>query len=581
MKRYVLLLIVLFTIVSVSGFGLSWYALSELHSALNTMVEAGKSAGLRDRLYISVEQLRRLKLQGVDDATLKRQYESIKAISGNCKGCHHTGEALSDLTEITALVEEVGKGGFQDELLGSLWKLTRDASQEGQTLMEERSRRAERISSIIIPLFFGTVFLIFLILILFSILVLVKIQSTIENLLSATRRIGAGEETSNLEFTGEFKQVGDAFSALQRELKIKEEKLLNWSRHWQETFDSIDEMMAVTDAEGSIVQTNRAFKEHFGTSGEGESLYDLVCREYFELEDCPIQETIKTGKPVKRLLEKGQTVISVSTYPLKSNAGLIHGGIWVGKDISKEREMEERALQSEKLVALGELVAGIAHELNNPLSVSLGYSEILLERKDISDEDRRKLEKIFSATKRASNIIKNLLEFARKQPLREEPCQIDDIVERMVDLLIYELRSSGIELRMDLGAPPPVMGDPVQLGQVVINLLKNAQDALGEREQEEKVITIETGERTEGVYLSVSDNGPGIPEEILSRIFEPFFTTKDVGKGTGLGLSITYSIVKGHGGELIVENLPEGGVEFTAIFPPERGETVEEDTGNR
>ncbi len=567
MKRYLYLLIFLFLLVSLSGFLLSWYTISELRSSLSVMIEAGRSMVLRDRLHIGVEQMFRLRSVGVSTEELSKEFRSIGAVTSQCKDCHHPEKIQKEVNEILEGVERLQTEGFPLEALQELTSRTDEASEEGQKLMEKRSLQALRLTNWIFPLFIGTVFLLLTLLVLFTILITARVQNYIEEVLTATRKIAEGKETTGEGFSGEFSPLGDAFLHLQREIRIREEKLLNWSERWQKTFDSINEMMAVTDHEGRIIQMNRAFREGFPGAEEGMSLYETVCEGFVALEDCPIEETLRTGKSIHRILEGEGRTIRASTYPLTGESGETLGGIWVGQDITREREMEERAIQSEKLVALGELVAGIAHELNNPLSVSLGYSEILLERKDLHPEDRRKLEKIFDSTRRASNIIRNLLEFARRRPPRKEECSLNEIAERMIDLMIYELQSDGIDLRKDFRALRPVMGDQTQLGQVVLNLLKNAHDALRDSGKREKVIRVETGETGEGAYIAISDNGPGIPEDLLPRVFEPFFTTKDVGKGTGLGLSITYSIVKGHGGEIRVDNLPEGGVRFMAIFP--------------
>jgi len=582
MKRRLYLLILLFLLISLSGFLLSWYTISELRSSLSVMIEAGRSMVLRDRLHIGVEQMLRLRSAGVSTEELSKEFQSISAVTRQCKDCHHPEKIQKEVNGILEGVGRLQAEGFPLAALHELTSRTDEASEEGQKLMEKRSLQALRLTNWIFPLFIGTVFLLLGLLVLFTILITERVRSYIEQVLSATRKIAEGKETTGEGFSGEFSPLGDAFLHLQREIRIREEKLLNWSERWQNTFDSINEMMAVTDHEGGIIQMNRAFRNGFPGAGEGMSLYETLCEGLVTLEEFTIEETIRTGKSIHRILEGKDRIIRASTYPLTGESGVIMGGIWVGQDITREREMEERALQSEKLVALGELVAGIAHELNNPLAVSLGYSEILLERKDLSTEDRRKIKKIFDSTKRASNIIRNLLEFARRQPPRNEECNLNEIAERMIDLMIYELQSDGIELQKDFQAVSPVMGDQTQLGQVVLNLLKNAHDALRDIEGKEKDIRVETGETEDGVYLSIADNGPGIPEELLPRVFEPFFTTKDVGKGTGLGLSITYSIVKGHGGELRVDNLPEGGVRFMAIFPVKVGMGDEkEDPHNR
>jgi signal transduction histidine kinase len=226
---------------------------------------------------------------------------------------------------------------------------------------------------------------------------------------------------------------------------------------------------------------------------------------------------------------------------------------------------QARLVQSEKLAALGELVAGVAHELNNPLTSVLGYAQ-LLEAGELDGEDaRRALGVVLQEADRARRIVQNLLTFARQRAHERGPVDVNAALEQTVALRRYELERAGVEFVLDLAWDLPLIeGDLFQLQQVFLNLINNAAQALaGARGR----IEIRTAHREGRVVVEVADTGPGIPPEHLPRIFDPFFTTKDVGEGTGLGLSISYGIVRDHGGEIYAENRPEGGARFVIELP--------------
>src|SRR5436309_11821519 len=226
----------------------------------------------------------------------------------------------------------------------------------------------------------------------------------------------------------------------------------------------------------------------------------------------------------------------------------------------------QQLIQAEKMTALGELVAGVAHEVNNPLASIMGYTQLILTR-EISGDVRRRLEIVFSEAERAGRIVRNLLAFARKQPPEKRCLGLNGIVEKTLELNTYHLRTNQIELEKDLASDLPMtMLDFHQIQQVLINLLNNAEQAMLEAGRGGKIrfVTRQVGERIEA---RVSDDGPGIEGEIQARIFEPFFTTKKEGKGTGLGLSLCYGIVQEHGGTIRVESQPGKGATFIIELP--------------
>ncbi len=235
------------------------------------------------------------------------------------------------------------------------------------------------------------------------------------------------------------------------------------------------------------------------------------------------------------------------------------------------RESEQKMIESAKLVSLGEMGAGIAHELNSPLAGILGLVEVLMGRTCRSDRNYALLEKIRDAAVRSKYIILDMLSYAR--PFREEREDVDmnEVIRATLSLFVSELNVTSIETRLDLfGGLPVVHGVRGQLMEVMLNLVKNARDALGGYGR----ICISTrlwgDERgVPMVVAEVRDTGPGIPADILERIFDPFFSTKEKGRGhnVGLGLSISRSIIADHGGRLEARNLPEGGASFSITLP--------------
>jgi two-component system NtrC family sensor kinase len=237
-------------------------------------------------------------------------------------------------------------------------------------------------------------------------------------------------------------------------------------------------------------------------------------------------------------------------------------------------------LQQEKLVAVGQLVSGVAHELNNPLAGVMAFAQLILATPDgVTGEPRQFVDIIHKEAKRAAKIVSNLLTFARQQPAERQSTRLNDIVSDTLELRRYAMRSAEIEVTLALDESlPETWADPFQLQQVILNLVTNAEQALAEKNGA-KHIRIRTFRDGPRLVLSVSDNGPGIARDQLDRIFNPFFTTKPVGQGTGLGLSISDGIIREHSGRIRVESSAGSGavfiVELPHVPPPAEVEPVE------
>jgi signal transduction histidine kinase len=227
---------------------------------------------------------------------------------------------------------------------------------------------------------------------------------------------------------------------------------------------------------------------------------------------------------------------------------------------------QAQLIQSEKLSGIGEFVAGVAHELNNPLTSVMGFSE-LLSRADGNAQNKRHLDMIHKSAQRCHKIVQSLLSFARRRAPERKLANLNELVEGAIEFLQYQLRTSNIEVTTQLDPKlPTAMVDPHQLQQVFLNILNNARQAI-ENHQPKGAIRITTETCGHNLRIVFNDDGPGISEQNLSKVFDPFFTTKDVGKGTGLGLSLCYGIIKEHGGNITVRSKPGDGASFIIELP--------------
>lgn len=229
------------------------------------------------------------------------------------------------------------------------------------------------------------------------------------------------------------------------------------------------------------------------------------------------------------------------------------------------KETQSALVQSEKMAAFGQLGAGIAHEVKNPLAGILGYAQLAMRKLAADHPLRKNLEVIEKETKRCKTIIENLMKFARQEESIQEPIQINRVVEDAITIVDHQLGINEVRLEKELGADlPSIQGNGNQLQQVLMNLLINGQQAMDGKPGTIRIITKRVNS---SVQVRVSDTGPGVPKEIQSKLFEPFFTTKPAGKGTGLGLSVTYGIIKDHRGEIGVESGEGEGATFVITLP--------------
>ena len=352
---------------------------------------------------------------------------------------------------------------------------------------------------------------------------------------------------------------------------------------WETAFDALSEGIAVVDDEGRVRRANRALAGLLGValpSVVGSSLGEALLGKSHALAD--LLSAARRGERPAPLVARSDRL----RRALRVNAARIPGAtteqstVVLIEDVTEQQALETQLVQSEKLAAVGQLVSGVAHELNNPLTSIAGLSEFLLEQKELGKKDRGHLQVIQEQAERAGRIVRNLLTFARKGSGEQLPVDLNDVIRRTLSLTSYDMKLNDITVTRELsGALPEVMGDRHGLQQVVLNLITNAAQAVAENPRERaREITVSTWFDGQ-VHLRVADTGPGIPEQVLQSVFTPFFTTKEPGKGTGLGLSITYSIVESHGGHITIE--PAGttgagrsGAAFRVDLPPAPAEAL-------
>jgi two-component system NtrC family sensor kinase len=401
-------------------------------------------------------------------------------------------------------------------------------------------------------------------------------------------RLESGTERELLDRADE---MGRQLSGAIENVQLLED-LLRSRRDLENAFNSLADLVAISNRDGRLVYVNRAFLNRTGKPRNelmdrllsdvvGPGTRELLDRAHEkDRESVSLEGDEKTvSAPLSAEIE--DTALNgtflVTLMPLLSGEQESKGVVLVARDVTphvqleaERAELRNRLGQSEKLAALGQFVAGIAHELNNPLQGVLGHLELLRATGAFPKALRRDIQRIYREADRAAKIVRNLLVFAGTKRLVRRRTSINATLSRVLALRAHAFRAVGIEVvRRHDERLPRVKGDPLLLQQAMLNIVLNAEQAIasGGRIETRTRLLEENGERA--IVVEIRDTGPGIPPAVLSRIFEPFYTTKEVGKGTGLGLAITYGIIQEHGGQIVVSNHPDGGAVFTVRLPVE------------
>ena len=340
------------------------------------------------------------------------------------------------------------------------------------------------------------------------------------------------------------------------------ELLSSAKREWEKTVDAITQAICIIDAHGTVRRGNRVFAELIQvpvTAIPGRPWLGLLPPAWSD----PVARAL--AEPTATLVEirAGERTLSFTAIPMAEPGS----AVLVFEDQTERRRLQEQLIQSEKMSAIGQLIAGVAHDLNNPLASVVGFSDFLAELGDIPPQFAEPLQVIRQEAERAATIVKNLLSFARSQEGERKRQPIGQILESTLALLRNQLMANKVEATLEVEPGlPDVEVNGNQIKQVFVNLINNANQAIAGDAPSGRIWVAAKPQR-DGVAVSITDSGPGMTEEIAAHVFEPFFTTKGEGEGTGLGLSICQGIVKEHGGRITLDTKAGGGATFTVELP--------------
>ena len=339
---------------------------------------------------------------------------------------------------------------------------------------------------------------------------------------------------------------------------------------WENTFNSITDIISIHYLDYRLAKVNSALALRYHTSPE-----DLVGRHCWEVydnsnrkcPDCPHERTLKTGKPSiseKEYHPLGGTFLS-STFPYFNEDGKMIGTIHIAKEITFEKKLQEKLIHSEKMAAMGQIAAGIAHEINNPLNAITGYASYLLETRD-ETPGKEELDKILKAAVRCKESVRKFLNLARDIPKKIEPIDIKEVIENVLSMCHHNIFSQKIKVMKGIEPGLWVKADKIQIEEAFINIVLNACQAMKDGGE----LTIKAYEEGGSVKVEIADTGSGIPEEDIDKIFAPFFTTKEPGKGTGLGLAVSQTIIKNNGGAIYCHSTLGEGAAFIITLPGDK-----------
>ena len=349
-------------------------------------------------------------------------------------------------------------------------------------------------------------------------------------------------------------------------------------QEWEATIDATEDLLLAVNPDYTIRRCNRAAAEARGLTPRqvvGQKCYRLFHGQDGPVEDCPVTESLRTGERafVESYDPRTRRVYHKWAYPLFDAHGQIWAVVEYSRDVTVFQRAQAQLLQKEKLSALKRTISGAAHELNNPLTVIMGYAQLLQGSQD-PQEIEQGLSSIHRQAQRAREIVGNLVTFAPTWPEGEQRSglhrqeDVNQLLQHALALRAYTLRQKGVEVITDLASDLPLIPvEGARLQQAFLNIITNAEQALEQVDRPRRLV-VHTRLREEGdILISFSDNGPGIPPSAFSKLFTPFFTTQEVGKGFGLGLSTSYGIVQEHGGQIWAQNNPEAGATFFVTLP--------------
>jgi PAS domain S-box-containing protein len=404
------------------------------------------------------------------------------------------------------------------------------------------------------------------------------IMRPISALIATTRKIKEGGLNNRMEVSSdnEFGELASAFNDMAASLDRnfedlhKNRKEVQTEKNKLETImQSIADGIFVSNGDGLITSFNLAAELISGYTEK--EVLGMHCVDVFKTrlcaDACALQNEDNTirNKETEIITKDGKRrIVSVSSAIIRDSDGRVIGGVQTFRDITDEKERQVMLCQAEKLAAIGQMSAGIAHEINNPLGNILGYAKLLLKDSSLSEIQKEKLEIITEQAKKGSDVVQGLLNYSRQTGSRRETVSVNRIIEGVVTVLAPQAEKSKVDIISNLPDLPSITADPRQIEQVLFNMILNAVHAIGSS----GTIWIETGlsGRTH-IQITIRDTGPGIPDDIQCKIFDPFFTTKPVGEGTGLGLSVCLGIIRDHNGDIDLISTEGEGAVFMIRLP--------------
>ena len=336
---------------------------------------------------------------------------------------------------------------------------------------------------------------------------------------------------------------------------------------WEQTFDTIPDSIAVISPDRVLRRVNRALADRVGSTPRemvGQSCHRMLHDREDPCPRCPCEEVFRTGAAAQwpAPVHSGDRVYDYRAFPVL-DGDRVRAVITYGRDVTREEQLAQGLRHSEKLVTLGQLAAGIAHEINNPLTAVSSYAQLLaMEARGTGGEESAR--RIQGGVERIHRMVQNLMAFARSADDTFYPLDLNEIVAKTLSFSQYEVTRGETRLLQELHPGlPRVLGSEAQLEQLFVNLLTNARDAVGGR----GTVQVTTSASGDHVQLAVRDDGIGFPPGDAAKVFEPFYTTKPVGQGTGLGLFVAAGIAEKHRGELRLASRPGQGTEAVLTLP--------------
>lgn len=356
-------------------------------------------------------------------------------------------------------------------------------------------------------------------------------------------------------------------------LEISRNQLLHSRNVLRALFDSFPDGLYIVDDEYILTAVNmqraKRARQHPNLL-VGRYCYQALFRRETPCPECRLQETLLHGETftrTRRDKDKDGEYMEweIYAYPIHDGEGKVVQAILLEQDITEQRRLELTLAQSVKLAAMGQWAASLAHEINNPLTAIIANAQLLKREIPLEDDKHELVDLIARAGERANQVVRSLLDLARKEEYLFGPTDVNQTIQRSLEYLQHELVVRSINLVFEPAeALPLINASPDHLQGVWLNLVTNAMDSIEDISGE---VRVKTGQIENEIYVTVADNGKGIPADKLGRIFEPFYTTKAPGHGTGLGLPVCQRIIKQHGGRILVDSQPGDGAMFTVILP--------------